>query len=186
LPYYTETSHELSDYDKIVTQPNNETFWSQNEVISPSRKTILYQQYFKRAGVLLNFDELSRYNTLFKNRIVEWSERRILIDEINSDENYMVSRKYDAHNGSLQGDFYNLQAYIYLDRNLRNDSIFYLSKTLIDLEDSYYYYLEVNKYTACIINTYFDLIEFERRQMMVVLESRVWEKPQVDSIYAKS
>jgi hypothetical protein len=185
LPYYSETSHKLSDYDKIVAQPYNEIFWSQNEVISPSRKTILYQQYFKRAGVLLNFNELSRYNALFKNRIVEWSKRRILIDEINSDGNYMVSRKNDVHNTSVQGNFYNLQAHIYLDRNVRNDSIFYLSKTLIDIEDSYYY-LEINKYTACIINTYFDLVEFERRQMMAVLESQVWEKHQVDSIYAKS
>lgn len=185
LPYYTETSHKLSDYDKIVAQPYNELFWSQNEVLSPSRKSILYQEYFKRAGVLLNFDELSRYSELFKNRIVEWSERRVLIDEINPVGNYMVSNRNSFHYATIKANFYNFQAHIYLDRNVLADTIHYLSKTLIDLEDSYYH-LEINKNTACIINTYFDLIELERRQMMEVLESRVWQKSQVDSIYAQS
>lgn len=186
LPYYTKTDHKLSDYDKIVGQPYNEKFWAQNEVISPSRKSILYKAYFKKAGVLLNFDELSkRNNEVFKNRIIQWSQRRVLMDEINQFGNYDVARKNDVHHTQLLSDLYNFQAHIYLDRNIYNDSVYYLSKTLIDLEDSFYY-LEVNKNTTCVINTYFDLVELERRNMMEVLERNDWSKLQVDSIYQKS
>ncbi|MFT5821061.1 MAG: hypothetical protein ACI8ZM_002310 [Crocinitomix sp.] len=186
LPYYTESDHKLSDYDKIVGQPYNEKFWSHNEVISPSRKSIAYQKYFKKAGVLLNFDELVKHNDkIFKNRIVEWSRGRILLDDINENGNYQVAIRKDVHNNQLVGDLYNFQAHIYLDRNVYNDSVYYLSKTLIDVEDSYYY-LKSNKNTTCIINTYYDLVELERRSMMEILDSQVWRKVQVDSIYQQS
>ncbi|NOQ73532.1 MAG: tetratricopeptide repeat protein [Crocinitomix sp.] len=186
LPYYTETDHKLTDYDKIVGQPYNERFWAQNEVISPSRKSIAYQAYLKRAGVLLNFDELAKHNNqVFKNRIVEWSAGRVLLDDINQFGNFQVAKRSTGYHTQIIGDLYNFQAHIYLDRNVYNDTVYYLSKTLIDLEDSYYY-LKVNKNTTCIINTYYDLIEFERRSMMEVLESAQWSKLQVDSIYVKS
>lgn len=185
LPHFSETEEDWSDYDKIVLQPYNELFWKNNMVISPSKKAMYYRDYFKENGVLLNYDELSKYNDLFKRRLVEWSPKRLLIEEINDEGNYYVARENDYHNAQMIGDFYDLFAHIYLDRNEVGDSVYYLSSTLIDLEDSYYY-LEPNKNTSCIVNTYFDLVELERRHLMEVLESQYWTNQQVDSIYTKS
>lgn len=186
LPYYSLTGHTLSDYDKIVSQPYNQVFWDYNEVISPSKKSIRYRDYFRKNGVLLNFDELSKHNSkVFKNRVAEWNESRVLMEEINSDGDYYVSRENDYHQAGMLSDFYDMKVHIYLDRNQQGDSVHYLSRTLIDLDDSYYY-LEPNKNTACILNLYIDLVEIERRSMMEILESGSWSKSQVDSIYTKS
>lgn len=182
LPYYSETDHRLSDYDKIVAQPYNASFWEYNEVLSPSRRVKLYKEFFERAGVLLNFDELSRHSEVFINRLLEWSESRILLDEINDEGDFQISRMRHYDYQHLNTDFYNLEAHIYLDRNTQGDSTYYLSKTLIDIEDSFYF-LEYNRYTTCMINMYYDLVEIKRREMMDVLESRPWERVEVDSIY---
>lgn len=187
LPYYSETSHQLSDYDKIVSQPYNAHFWDYNEILSPSRKATLYKAYFQKTGVLLNFDELSKRNSVFKNRIVQWSERRILIDEINGGDQFNIPRRNNEVTTSRVGlvsDFYELVAHIYLDRNVQGDSVYYLTKTLIDLEASYYY-LKLNKNTSCMINMYFDLVELERRDLEEVLAQQPWTKQQVDSLYLK-
>ncbi len=182
LPYYTETQDNLSDYDKIVSQPYNKTFWQYNEVLNPSKKSLHYRNYFEKTGVLLNFDELSkRNNSVFKNRIVEWSENRLLLSDVSPKTNYSLSRIRKKY-FSEYNDFYELTGHIYLDRNMKGDSAYYHSKTLIDLEESYYF-LEENKNTMSMINTYFDLIEIGRIYLMETLNSKSWTKEEVDSIY---
>lgn len=181
LPFYSAIDEKLSDYDKIVAQPYNEAFWKTNEVLSPSKKAILYREYFKKTGVLLNFDELSKHNRIFQNRIASWSKRRVLLDEINEEGNYYVNNDY--HRIHLISELYELRAQIYLDRNTNADSTYYLSKTLINLDESYYY-LEPNKNSTCIVNLYYDLVEIERRHMMDIIYSRdFWTNNQIDSIY---
>lgn len=191
LPYYSETDDELSDYDKIVSQPYNASFWHLNEVISPSRKTVLYQNYFKKTGVLLNFDELAKRNDIFKNRVISWSANRILVEGINKKEFNSINsievqpttsvKDYTKRSTPLSL-LYNLSAHVYLDRNTHADSVYYCSETLIDVEESFYY-LDPNKNTTCFINLYYDLVEVSRRKLMGILESNVWTAEQVDSIY---
>ncbi len=189
LPFYSQTSHKLTDYDKIVSQPYNARFWELNEVLSPSRKAVLYRSYFQKTGVLLNFDELSKRNTVFQNRVVAWSQNRILPDQINQHGAQKFPTKYSSA-GTLNYKravtpavrLYNLSAQIYLDRNVHQDSVYYKSETLINLADSYYF-LEYNKNTTCFINLYYDMVEIKRREMMEIIEHKKWSANQVDSIY---
>ena len=185
LPYYNVVEPSITDYERIVSQPYNAFFWDKNEIISPSQKSLAYQTYFQKNGVLLNFDKLSKIDQHhFSSRLKPWSEDRILLSELNNGENFAINPNQLAQRTTPLTNLYNLDAYIYLDRNAYEDTVVYLTRTMIDLKTSYYH-LKPNKNTTCILNMYFDFIEIERRSLEETLYSRYWSEPQVDSIYAK-
>jgi tetratricopeptide (TPR) repeat protein len=185
LPYYSIKAASISDYDKIVFQPYNEQFWQHNEVLLPSKKVLEYRDFFNEHGVLLNYENLSEYYSIaFRQSIVTWSEQRLFYTDINKNEMFYEdpSSRFYYHRSKTTPFFYALNLEIYLDRNTFNDSTIYLSKTLIKLDESFYFSY-IGKNTTGFINIYFDLAEIERRKMMDVLKQKEWSKQQVDSIY---
>ena len=187
LPYYSLKGAAISDYDKIVFQPYNEQFWQHNEVLLPSNKVLQYLDFFKKHGVLLNYNKLSKLNNIFREKIITWSDRRLFYNEINYSEQILEEETSDYYFRSTKTIpfLYDLSYQIYLDKNTFNDSTEYVSSTLINLDQSYYFG-HLNKYTTAFINVYFDLIEVERTNMMKVLIGHEWNNYQVDSIYKKT
>jgi len=183
LPYYSRPDYLVNDYDKIVCQPYNEAFWENNRLLLPSKKSLEFRRFFKEKGVLLNFDGLEDLNSLFKNKITFWSKKRIFIYDLNGNFDPNVNAREDENNNPiLKSDFYNLSAQIFLDRNEIKDSIHYLTQTIINSEDSFYY-LEKNTNTICFINLYFDQVEIAKRKMLNIFNEKKWTKYQVDSIF---
>lgn len=186
LPYYNVTEPSITDYERIVSQPYNAFFWDKNEIISPSKKSLAYRSYFQSNGVLLNFNELAQMDDKhFSSRLKEWSTDRLLLSELNKEEVYNFNPELLVQRSTPLTNLYNLNGYIYLDRNEYEDTVVYLTHTLIDLKTSFYH-LKPNKNTTCIINMYFDLIEIERQALEEVLTGQYWTEQEVDSIYAKT
>ena len=184
LPYNSLDEKSLSDYDKIVSQPHNPKFWTYNEVLSPSENVVETKAFFEKNGLLLNFSKLASYGHLFKNNIVAWDTTRLRLNDINNGQNYQLSpEKLNINNkGVIRSHLYEFAYGIYLDRNDIADRTFYTSSTLIDFEESFYY-LKTNRFTECLINMVFDIVEIEKRRMTETLENNDWTLFQVDSIY---
>ncbi|GEM_PF-2886556 len=187
LPYYDHQASLFSDYDKIISQPFNAFFWKNNELLSRSKKQEKYAEYFDQNGVLLNYNGLEQINPIFKNKLIPWSEERVLMHQINGTDYFSVSTSslYSYHSVTTLSELYNFEAFIYLDRNQSESAVDYHVKTLINLEESFYL-LEKNKNTLCLINLYFDLVEIERRKLSKRLNSADWSMQQVDSLYKQS
>ena len=79
-------------------------------------------------------------------------------------------------------DLYNLEGQIFMDINSINDSIHVLTKTLIDIDESFYF-IKPDMYTNCFINTYFDLIELQRRKLEENIRRNPYSVMQIDSVY---
>jgi len=189
LPLYGDEVNLYSDYDKIVSQPNNDFFWVNNEVLTLSRKKKAYKRYFERNGVLLNFNELSAINPkVFANRLKLWSpdERIQLYDlnEVNTDGIAEIIEDGEPKKMVLT-ELYELRALIYLDRNQTADSTHFEVKTLINLQDSYYF-LKRTPFTVCFINLYFDLVEVQRRKLEQKLKGQQPDLSQMKELYESS
>jgi hypothetical protein len=188
LPLYPESVKLFSDYDKIVSQPYNEFFWSTNEAISPSEKKETYKRYFETHGVLLNFNELSTINPkVFAERIVPWSTDRIQLYQMNDQKAFSLASNQakDFQNKVLLSDLYELSGFIYVDRNTHGDSVNLEVHTLINLEESFYY-LQRTPRTVCFLNIYYDLIEIHRRKLSEKLHSLKPSAIEIEEIYAAS
>ena len=184
-PYYDEEMT-ISDYDKIVFQPYDELFWKFNKILIPSKKIIKYREFFTENGILLNYNELSGYYHIFRNKIIPWSEERIFLFELNYVGQYnanvlSLSAPSKTNKETVFSDF-NFSYQIYLDRNIFGGITFYKAETLINLDKSFYS-RKMNKNTTSFINIYFDMVEIDKRKMIRVLENNEWNKQQVDSIY---
>lgn len=184
LPKGIYNSTSTSDYEKITYQPFNDFFWKNNEIICPSKKDLENEKFFKRNGVLLNFDSLKYDNDVFKNKIVFWAKKRMFLNQINDEFDFNVSTitLQDYHNLTTLSDHYNLEAKIFMDQNKFVDSTQYILKTIINLDDSFYH-LQKNKNTTCFLNLYFDLAEVYKRKLESILNERDWTEIQVDSLY---
>lgn len=188
LPLYSETVSLFSDYDKIVSQPYNDFFWSTNEAISPSKKKVAYKQYFETNGVLLNFNDLSTINPkVFSDKLVPWSTDRIQLYQINDAKAFSIAadQAKDFQNKTIISDLYELQAFIYLDRNEFGDSVHFEVETLINLDESFYY-LERSPETVCFINLYFDLVEIRRRELVEKLQTEKPNASELEDVYTAS
>lgn len=189
LPFYQDGSL-LSDYDKIVTRPHNAMFWKYNEVVIPSERVSKNRRFFEENGVLLNFDQLSTYYERFSNRKIPWSEDRLFRDEINNyvHETYSVGF-YSPRPGTrirteemTPTSWFDLQGQIFLDVNQFEDSLHFITSTLLDLDVSYYGQTP-DRYSNYFINTYFDLIEIARLRLEQALKKGDWDMESVDAIY---
>ncbi|MGD1844979.1 MAG: carboxypeptidase-like regulatory domain-containing protein [Salibacteraceae bacterium] len=184
LPHYSAGENLVTDYEKIVSQPYDPLFWEYQTLLIPSKRRLAYRQFFKENGVLFNFNELSKQNVIFKNKVVPWSNERIFSYAINDGFDFEVDGELnDYHNLSTASELYQLSAQIYLDRNVANDSVYYVSSTLINLDESFYY-LKKHPNTNCFINLYFDRVEMARRELEATLHRQFWTAKQVDSLFA--
>ena len=186
LPFYEDETL-LSDYDKIVARPYNDVFWDHNEVLLPSEKVNRYRAFFETNGVLLNFDNLSRHYEQFTNRKRPWSTDRIFRDELNltlaQTGVYYRGVKFTRPNRMDREFEYKLNAQIFLDINVIDDSLHFITSTLIDLDKSFYS-LNPDRYTSFFINSFFDLVEIHRQKLDDRLRNAPWNLEDIDKIYA--
>jgi len=184
LPYYSAPESFINDYDKIISQPYNDLFWTNNVILLPSKRLLELKRFFNENGVLLNFNKLTQYNSLFSNKIIPWSPTRIFSYDINGiDYNFNVDPELmDYHNLETTSQLYDFSAQIFLDRNVNQDSTSYIAQTLINIDKSFYH-LKKNKNTTCFINLYFDQVEIAKRNMLSILNNKMWKKSEVDSIF---
>ena len=77
---------------------------------------------------------------------------------------------------------YNLSGKIYLDINLLDDSTQIISSTILDPFESFFYYPTTIKSTA-FLNMYFDIVEIQRRELLVELEETDMSPKQVERVY---
>jgi len=182
IPYYSEPESIVTDYDKIISQPYDKLFWRENVVLLPSKESIELRNFFNENGVLLNFNSLSENNSLFKDKVIPWSKRRIFPYEINWKS--ITNNNVVSNPGGLKtrSKLYNFSVQIYLDRNAIKDSVYYIAETLIDIDKSYCHLKKANN-TSCFLNLYFDQVEIIKEEMLKTLRNQEWEKDQVDSIF---
>jgi tetratricopeptide (TPR) repeat protein len=129
---------------------------------------------------------LTQHNPIFSNKIIPWSKSRVYSKVINNDYNFNVdSQLMNYHNLVSTSDQYNFSVQIFLDRNIHSDSVYYIAKTLINIDKSFYY-LEKNKNTDCFINLYYDQVEIMKNNMINSLNKKDWHKYQVDSIFNRT
>ena len=185
-PYYVDEEKIISDYDKIVFQPYDELFWKFNKVLVPSKKILKYREFFNKNGILFNYNELSEYYYIFRNKIIPWSEERIFLFELNyaghSNAEVLSLASSSTRIKKTVSSNFNFSYQIYLDRNIFGGITFYNAETLINLDKSFYS-RKTNKNTTSFINIYFDLVEIEKRNLLQILENNEWNNHQVDSIY---
>ncbi|WP_107039777.1 carboxypeptidase-like regulatory domain-containing protein [Brumimicrobium mesophilum] len=187
LPFGTYNATAKSDYEKITFQPFNELFWKNNEVICPSKKAIENEIFFQKNGVLINLDSLKNNNDALQNKVKFWESKRMFLDELNGGFNVALSQEglRSFHNFRTLSDMYNLDAKIFLDQNKFGTSTQYILKTIINLDESFYY-LKKGKNTICFINLYFDIFEVHRRRLEGTLNQYKWRDNQVDSLYQEA
>ncbi len=183
LPYYSSSDNIINDYAKIVTRPYNDFFWNNNVAVLPNKRQLNSKKFFKKNGILINFNELEYQNELFENRVLPWSTNRILLEDLNTEDDYYVDTDLLIyHDPYVTNEFYNFSTQIYLDRNESNGIVEYLAESQINLGESFYY-LDETWATECFLNIYFDLVEIAKRKLLQVLHSQEWSREQVDSIF---
>jgi hypothetical protein len=164
LPLYNYYSYNTNDYRNINALPYNELFWKYNEELKLPDENNQNQEFFEKyhqnsqQSVLAPNEQFQRI--IHEYPFLAWSENRIKNKTffIDSMENF-IKRPY------IQGKHFDLVVNIFLDWFEIGDSIHYTSKTIIN---PYYSYFRrpLDKASLCFINTYFDLIEIERRNLM--------------------
>ena len=172
-----------TDYDKIVSLPYNDYFWNHNDAILLSDKKKSHLDFFSKHGVLLNYKEInSQDKALFNTKKQIWSAvNRINLKAINGKNNFSVNLvKQDIH--GFSSDLCKLKGQIFLDINQFEDTISYITSTIIDLDESFFY-LQEQPYTCCFINIYYDLIEIQRLELMGELNRKTHTIAQIDSVY---
>lgn len=189
LPLNGGEQEKVNDYQTIVSQPHNAAFWEHNAVISPSKKSKEYQAFFEKYGVLLNFNELSKYTDLLKNNTRNWSEKRLLLEHINGFSHptyeYLDPTKPNVSKASINAEKYEFAVHIYLDRNEFDGKTHYVANTWIDT-DKTFYFLRRNRYTDCFLNIYFDLAEIQKRQLLDRLNSGTYSAKEVETLYREA
>ena len=185
LPYFSAENSFVTDYEKIVAQPYNEQFWQHNKFLYPTKKIEDYRKFFRKNGILVNFDELSKQSPFLKNKVKIWNSDRLSLAQINEIMPSDIKRLIEESVVLARAQLYNFSYRIFVDENIIDDSTYFIVKTIINLEKSYYA-LEQKENTACFINIFFDLVEIEKRKMHGILTRQAWSDHQTDSICASS
>lgn len=184
MPKQPSFLNKLNDYDKIIAQPHNAHFWKQTEAFIPSEQMLKNQRFFELNGNLLNYDDFQLPPVAFERHTLPWTLERKDVYDLNGSErlaydstlikNYMIQLR-DNKQVKLNG-------YLFFDVNQYPDTMVFTSQTVLNIKHSRFTLVE-DRYHKAYVNTYFDLIEAERKDMEKMLLSQSWTLNQVDSIY---
>ncbi|MFZ6052492.1 carboxypeptidase-like regulatory domain-containing protein [Halocola ammonii] len=161
LPFFHFSNPDISDYRKINAIPYNAYFWEnfdefklndlqdKNNQFANDPSTVSNREMFVRSA----FGEKG----FLQQPYVHWSGKRIVFREQEYDkaELYELAKKPPAER-------YHLWAQIFLDVNQIDDSLHFLTSTIMDPYASYYHF-PMDDTARAFINLYFDQIEIERR-----------------------
>lgn len=181
-PLFTFKEKNISDYRKINAMPYNDFFWSANDEYRLNDSLNTNAQFFSDKHAV-NSKYLFKSNPyskkgLLEHPFVEWSKSRIKFRDMIPDSVVINASKNII---SLQ---YNLAVKIFLDVNTYNDSTQYLTATIFDPYESYFY-LPMDKKTNCFVNIFFDLCEIKRRELQKQLNARNISPTQAQAMYQK-
>ncbi len=173
-----------NDYRKINGIPYNDYFWQNTSELKMTQKDNQNEQFFNSEDVITNkqlFEAEGYYDyTLMQIRYVIWNGNRVRFREFTSD----TSSSANAADGVL-AERYKLSVKLFLDVNTIDDSLQIVTATIFDPYESFYKFPITNT-ALCFINTYFDLVEIERRNLeKAILQSD--KKPEtINKIYDAS
>jgi hypothetical protein len=160
-----------NDYRKINAFPYNSFFWEMNDEFDLNHQNDRNQAFFNHPASMTNvqFFKSSNANWKYRNEqekksgylehpYVHWSKNRVFLREMIADTS---TSKLLSKEKSL---LYNLDVQLFMDINLYGDSLNFLTETVFDPYNTYYY-LPIDNHTNCFINMYFDLCEIQRREL---------------------
>jgi len=193
-PFFRDTKLP-SDYVKIWEFPYMDAFWQYNYFLPEDEKKEERLLFFEKNGIVKTRED-SPFNPdveELKSPLRAWSKERVDIETttINSmfsgfdDEMYSTIGVMDLKKLKMNNASYNVDAQIFMDYICLHDSLYFTTKTFINLETSYFLPTP-NAYAAAFVNMYFDLYEMSRRN----LEQRLkllptYNAKEVENIYSE-
>lgn len=161
LPEFKFTKTDFKDYNQISASPYNVAFWdNMNEFKMGSISD--EQNHFISLNSVDSNRSLFVDNTLFKKGIfrppyLTWKKQRVALHT-----NPNLGRI--PNNGNYQ-----IKTQIYMDVNMVNDTLNFVTQTVFDPFMSFFYFPKTNQ-TKAFINMYFDLTEINRRKLETALK----------------
>lgn len=176
LPRFQFSDNCKTDYLKINAIPYNEFFWLNNNEFKMFDLDNRNDEFYYQDDVITNrtwYSENPFFNKVYEAPFMTWSDKRILFRDDSG------SRPQDAdYKPKIISDLYNLAVKVFLDINTYSDSTNVVTSTVFDPWDTFYY-LPVDSVTNCFLNIYFDIHEFERRQLMEEISQRALNTSQI-------
>ena len=173
LPKFSFYNNSYEDYRKINALPYNSFFWdnycefNSSEFVNQNKKFVNERSVITSEKLFLNNSYFEK--GIFESPYIFWSKNRIMFKEEIIKEEYLT--------GKTPSERYYLEAQLFLDINLINDSLDIITATIFDPTSSFYYYQMTNQGLA-FINMYFDLVEIYR----IKLEREIKNLQEPDSI----
>ena len=180
-----EYQADLNDYQKIQNTPYNPAFWKLESVMAESERMEAAMVFFESNGRLQNHgdanldpifegmgSQLGQFNSYWAE-----SNRLYFLEDFQNRPQRVVSNGYKTTAIRSQ---YLLDVEIYLDIVEAPDTLIYLTETVFDIYDSYYY-VDYDTLSNPFINLYFDLAEVARRR--IENEIQGMSELSVDSVY---
>lgn len=188
LPFFKDT-YLASDYLKIWTFPHMDIFWEQNYNLPFNEVKEQHLDFFKEHGVIRNQEE-SSFNPRvegLQSPLQVWSKERIDIGEFSLNALFSEDKTdltmADLKKMKLTEELYNVDAQIFMDYLCVGDSLHFVTKTLINLDKSYFLPTP-NTFADAFVNMYFDLYEMSRRNLEKKLKQATICRPEaVRKIY---
>ena len=182
LPKFRFPTEEINDYRKISSIPYNSFFWENNNENTTYKSESDNDFYFNN-GYNVRSDQFKFQNTSsdsvrghYEKPYITWSGKRIRFrEELDKIEEYKKST-------IVNSEKYKISVQLYLDANSYNDSTNFVTKTIIDPYESFFY-LPMDKTTHCFINIYFDLMEIQRRKLDEKLTIGIYHHQDIYKIY---
>lgn len=178
LPRFKQVDGRLSDYMQINAFPYNAAFWSSSDELRINDQQGENQAFFADPRSLTNVELFSAGSLggrgLLETPFVRWEAgKRIIFTPMRE-----RPEPVDPAKREVRVDDYHLQVHLFLDINPLADSMHWLSATLFDPFQSYYYQ-PIDPSAHCFINMYFDLMELERRK----LEERLRQSERTEAAF---
>ncbi len=168
LPEFHFSSDSIGDYRKINAFPYNDFFWTHHEEPKVSDLRQDNERFFQSPASITNKALFTARNIfeggakLLQYPFVAWSEQRIHFREF--EDGSVASKSFN--NQAFTSDLYRLGVKIFMDVNSFGDSTNMLTATIFDPYESRYR-LPQTPVALCFINIYFDLMEIERRDLIL-------------------
>jgi len=172
LPIFDFSDNSIGDYRKINAMPYNNFFWALSDEYRLNDSLNSNDVFFLNSSSLTNksifkSNQFSKHG-LFEHPYIEWSKTRIKFREILPDTSEINSTK------NFKSEQYKLSVKIFLDINSYKDSTHFVTSTIFDPYESYYY-LPMDNQTHCFVNIYFDLCEIKRQE----LEKKLYQQKNI-------
>jgi len=164
LPRFKQGEGRLSDYMRINAFPYNAAFWTKGDEVRINDQHGENEAFFADSRSLTNL-HLFKAGLLGGRGLLEtpyliWDARkRVIFNQLRE-----RPLPLDPSKREVRVDDYHLQVHLFMDINARGDSLNWLTATIFDPHQSYFY-LPMTNAARCFINMYFDLMELERRKL---------------------